>query len=828
MKNDGEGNRKFPYLQIPKLNEHNNEYTYGNEYNYPENKLSNSVDTTYRDPETKTYQHLLPPSFILGVPDVMRTPTSIRRSMRSSRFEGSSIEYTSFSQILRDFCARTSSHGIPFVGSSSFFGRYVWLLFFVVASLLFAFQTYWTLSEYFQYRTIIEMQLKFEPAPFPAATICNLNAFKASKLRQFEEIEQGFAIWEKAMNQIDSMKNNLQSIQVRKKRHVLYNPVYVRCVCNTPEDQCVPQRNPLDVNTTVCLCYEEANTGDIWPCYPTAVWAQKTCYHCSSSQTCDDPDRPPNITTLLTDAEEAQCMCQSISHHCIKKTKSEIAWWNPNNYTIYPITTTTTPPEVEEAFGLSDLKDRGAITTKTKENLIFLVAAMPLEVRKELSYTLDEFVLRCSFNSEDCVMDRDFQLHMDPEYGNCYTFNFNDSVELKNSRAGPMYGLRLLLNVAQKDYMPTTEAAGVRLVVHEQDQEPFPDTFGYSAPTGFVSSFGLKTKVLQRLDSPYGLCSDTFRPEGYIYAEHYSPEGCYRNCFQHKILQHCGCGDPRFPLGNETLKPCDARNYKQRSCLTNFTNSIGGFHHLQEECHCVQPCTEYAFETAYSAAAWPAINFNIGADCPAVLDITNDSKACAEYYRLNTAYIEIYYEQLNFETLKETAGYTLVNLFSDFGGNIGLWIGFSVITVLEVVELLCEIFYYAAYKKPTRFIKNKRRKDLHNKIQETNILPTPRILSVEERQVDRDFPVYRRRTACIKGGNGVTVENIVSADKKDSSSDGSLKDQYSVINKPKVRNDMGKFNSIGSIKEESLSKMTGDKSDSYKSLKTDTSSLSSS
>lgn len=52
----------------------------------------------------------------------------------------------------------------------------------------------------------------------------------------------------------------------------------------------------------------------------------------------------------------------------------------------------------------------------------------------------------------------------------CYTFNFNDSVELKNSRAGPMYGLRLLLNVNQSDYLPNTEAAGVRLVIHEQDQ----------------------------------------------------------------------------------------------------------------------------------------------------------------------------------------------------------------------------------------------------------------------------------------------------------------------------------------------------------------------
>ncbi len=39
-------------------------------------------------------------------------------------------------------------------------------------------------------------------------------------------------------------------------------------------------------------------------------------------------------------------------------------------------------------------------------------------------------------------------------------------------------GLRLLVNVNQADYLPTTEAAGVRLVVHERDMEAFPDTFG--------------------------------------------------------------------------------------------------------------------------------------------------------------------------------------------------------------------------------------------------------------------------------------------------------------------------------------------------------------
>ncbi|KAL3077493.1 hypothetical protein niasHS_012199 [Heterodera schachtii] len=448
------------------------------------------------------------------------------------------------------------------------------------------------------------------------------------------------------------------------------------------------------------------------------------CRHCSNSNTCDDPDKPPDLAspTLKSEQQPSLCLCQPISHFCLRiKPGQEIHWRNPNNYTIYPSTVKPPTSEMEKAFGLEDLKDRGAITTKTKENLIFLVAGMSTEVRKSLSYGLEEFVLRCSFNSRDCDLKRDFQIQIDPVYGNCWTFNFNDSVELKNSRAGPMYGLRLLLNVNQSDYMPTTEAAGVRIVVHEQDQEPFPDTFGYSAPVGFVSSFGLKTKILNRLDAPYGKCSDTFRPHGYIYAEHYSPEGCYRNCFQHIILERCGCGDPRFPLPNESEdRSCDARSPTERLCLANQTAVLGGFHHLTHDCHCVQPCTEHVFETAYSAAAWPASNFNIGGDdCAIVLGTNFTRENCTKYFAKNTALIEIYYEQLNYEKLKETPGYTLVNLFSDLGGNIGLWIGFSLITVMEVVELIFECFTFGCKKCVFRPLRKKAFAHRHHDDAET-------------------------------------------------------------------------------------------------------------
>ncbi|KAK6013984.1 Amiloride-sensitive sodium channel, partial [Ostertagia ostertagi] len=78
----------------------------------------------------------------------------------------------------------------------------------------------------------------------------------------------------------------------------------------------------------------------------------------------------------------------------------------------------------------------------------------------------------------------DFLTHIDPVFGSCFTYNHNRTVNLTSIRAGPMYGLRMLVYVNASDYMPTTEATGVRLTIHDKEEFPFPDTFGYSAPTG--------------------------------------------------------------------------------------------------------------------------------------------------------------------------------------------------------------------------------------------------------------------------------------------------------------------------------------------------------
>lgn len=48
-----------------------------------------------------------------------------------------------------------------------------------------------------------------------------------------------------------------------------------------------------------------------------------------------------------------------------------------------------------------------------------------------------------------------------------------------------------MLFVNASDYLPTTEATGVHIVIHSPEEHLFPDTFSYSAPTGAISSFGL-------------------------------------------------------------------------------------------------------------------------------------------------------------------------------------------------------------------------------------------------------------------------------------------------------------------------------------------------
>lgn len=63
---------------------------------------------------------------------------------------------------------------------------------------------------------------------------------------------------------------------------------------------------------------------------------------------------------------------------------------------------------------------------------------------------MSEFIQGCSFNTADCI-EGDWAIFEDPVMGRCFVFN-NDSSR-NASRAGPIYGLRMILKTNISEYL---------------------------------------------------------------------------------------------------------------------------------------------------------------------------------------------------------------------------------------------------------------------------------------------------------------------------------------------------------------------------------------
>lgn len=88
--------------------------------------------------------------------------------------------------------------------------------------------------------------------------------------------------------------------------------------------------------------------------------------------------------------------------------------------------------------------------------MLYVVANMSYEQKVALSHSKEDLIRMCVFNRQQCDIDRyfqitsgasatdaplyrDFIIHVDPIYGNCYVFNY-DAKFNKTSRAGPVFG----------------------------------------------------------------------------------------------------------------------------------------------------------------------------------------------------------------------------------------------------------------------------------------------------------------------------------------------------------------------------------------------------
>ncbi|RNA27956.1 acid-sensing ion channel 1 isoform X2 [Brachionus plicatilis] len=327
---------------------------------------------------------------------------------------------------------------------------------------------------------------------------------------------------------------------------------------------------------------------------------------------------------------------------------------------------------------------------------------------EQLGFHIDYMLLTCYFNDIPCSQS-EFVLTYDFDFVNCYTFNsgydrHGNKVPVKRiNEAGADQSLKLELflgyDLTQSQYILNS---GARVVVHNQSAKPIISNEGIDIPSGFQTNIGLKRSFFHKLDTPYSTCvKNSKSPDGYhsffykaifnrLNMKVYRQKVCLRLCLQEFILNECKCLDGSLPNIYQNKSVCESI-----SSLECVADSRGEYFSSISSSSCSQcplECDSYSFQLTTSSSRYPTLYYrNYLSEQTNILSRFPEGTKKNEITK-STVLINVFYDDLATTYTTETAAVSPVALLGNIGGNLGLFIGISLLTFVEIIEFLISVF----------------------------------------------------------------------------------------------------------------------------------------
>uniref|UniRef100_A0A8D0DTK4 Amiloride-sensitive sodium channel subunit beta n=1 Tax=Salvator merianae TaxID=96440 RepID=A0A8D0DTK4_SALMN len=359
-----------------------------------------------------------------------------------------------------------------------------------------------------------------------------------------------------------------------------------------------------------------------------------------------------------------------------------------------------------------------------------ILSRVPISKRIEMGYQAEDMILACLYGAEPCSY-RNFTHLYHPDHGNCYIFNWGmDKKPLISSNPGAEFGLKLILDISQKDYIPyLTTTAGARLMLHKQRSFPFLKDQGIYAMSGTETSIGVLVDELERLGHPYSDCTangsniairnlyenypayqdesgepqpcsncvtdgSRAQPTRGQYRTTYSIQACLRSCFQAQMVSECKCGHSSCPLP-EGAKFCNNKEFPHWAyCYSRLR--VSQEHRQFCILSCKETCNNTQYKMTISMADWPS---EASEDWIfRILSYERDESTNVTLNRDGIIKLNIYFQEYNYRTVSESATTTIVWLLSNLGGQFGFWMGGSVLCLIEFGEILIDFVWITVLK----------------------------------------------------------------------------------------------------------------------------------
>uniref|UniRef100_A0AAQ4S7V3 Acid-sensing ion channel 1 n=1 Tax=Gasterosteus aculeatus aculeatus TaxID=481459 RepID=A0AAQ4S7V3_GASAC len=299
-------------------------------------------------------------------------------------------------------------------------------------------------------------------------------------------------------------------------------------------------------------------------------------------------------------------------------------------------------------------------------------------------HDINDMLLACHFHGTECRAE-DFKVVF-TRYGKCYTFNAGGDGRppLFTTKGGMGNGLELMLDIQQDEYLPiwgetdeTSFEAGVKVQIHSQDEPSFIDQLGFGVAPGFQTFVSCQEQRLIYLPPPWGDCKVTAMDSDFF--DSYSITACRIDCETRYLVDNCNCRMVHMP-GDAPY--CTPELYKE--CADPALDFL--VERDNDFCVCETPCnmTRYSKELSF-------VKIPSKASAKYLAKKYNKSE---QYIKENILVLDIFFEALNYETIEQKKAYEVAGLLGDIGGQMGLFIGASILTILELFDYLYEVIKY--------------------------------------------------------------------------------------------------------------------------------------
>ncbi|KAI6184598.1 EGF-like domain protein [Aphelenchoides bicaudatus] len=304
--------------------------------------------------------------------------------------------------------------------------------------------------------------------------------------------------------------------------------------------------------------------------------------------------------------------------------------------------------------------------------------AATLDDLDDTTWQIDELFEWAAFERREINVTEEFEGFTDPQLGRCYTFNHMKSKThfmLRNS--GEENGLSMMLKVHQDEYLEIFEMAALKIFVHPYNQLIFAESLSFNAMPGASSTLRVQKSTHKSKGGSFGACASTKKDvDIYYYVGNYSVDACLWSCYQARLYSVCGCEDPRY-VGRKKIPNCDL---DEADCVFNFNINIGDPATWGVFCDCPPECIKVQYD-----AQWQGANFPLNPlECK---ELTGTAyQTCLADFQ-DKALVTIYFPDITQSVFNEIPIWDINSILSYFGGLVGCIMGFSIVSIFEVLYL---------------------------------------------------------------------------------------------------------------------------------------------